>query len=333
MLLRSIFLTILPGIAAGGSSASYTLEPLAFDHGGLLGSSGNYNTSSSSSPGGAGSSGSYAVRTGFAGQLAESLPTVVFTAPASLAADGSGKVFVAAADGTTVNSAYSGRGSTIYSSLPAAPSAVGLYLVTATGGPDYLGSGSLDFVIHGPLAASDSLTKPANHAPITIPVSDLLGNDTRMLPDGSISSAGLSITAVEPGPGNNIYLGTGDDAGWLFFIPSNAPSESFTYSVSDGSSTATAIATVSALGFTPTFVLQMTKRGTADFDGIKTSSTFDFIAVPGQVYQIEYSSDLVEWIPAEPVSSGPSGSFSLVLSRSGNFAAAWNRSLFFRAKL
>ena len=329
---RMIFLALLPGAVVGGSSANYLLEPSAIDNGGLLAGSVRYTASFSSSPGGAGSSGDYAVRTGYAGQLAEALPAVVFTPPGSLAFDGTSKNFSANIGSIILSVFYEGRGFTTFGPTPDAPSAVGLYGITAMAGPDYLGSAQQDFSISGPIAPGDSLTKPANHARMTIAVSELLANDSRLLPDGTISSGGLSITAVTAGAGNRVFLGSGGDAGWILFIPSTAASDSFSYSVSDGVSTVTTAVTVSALGFTPAFTLQMTKRGTAVFNGTHTTSTFDFVAVPGQLYQIEYSSDLVQWISGGSISSGTTGSFSVNLTQAGNFAAAWNSSLFFRAK-
>ncbi len=327
-----ILLALLPAIVLGGSSANYLLEPSAVDGGGLLAGSQNYTVSFSSSAGGAGASANYASRTGYAGQLAEALPSVIFTPPASLAFDGTGKNFTATGGGISYSLRYEGRGFTSDGVTSVAPSAVGLYLATAMAGPDYLGTAQQDFVISGPIAMTDSLTKPANHARMSILVSELLANDSRLLADGTITSGGLTVTGISAGAGNRVFLGSGGDAGWILFIPSTAPSDSFSYLLSDGTSTVTGAVTVSALGFTPAFTLQMNKRGTAVFDGTNTTSTFDFVAVPGQFYQIEYSSDLTQWIPAGSVASGATGSFSVNLSRAGDFAAVWNNSLFFRAK-
>lgn len=63
LLLIATGLASLP--AKGGSSDHYSLDPVIVDYGGLSGSSPSYRVDFSTSPGGAGSSASYAVRSGF----------------------------------------------------------------------------------------------------------------------------------------------------------------------------------------------------------------------------------------------------------------------------
>jgi hypothetical protein len=334
---RIALLTLLvTGSAIGGASVSYTLEPQAVDHGGLSVASANYSASFSGAPGGAGASSYYESRSGYAGQLLDQvpLPPVTFIPPASLAADGGPKNFTATSSADSgFTFSYAGRGVTTYGPSSNAPSLVGLYTVTAT--PTsywYSGSSAFNFVISGPLPATDFLTKPADHASILIAASELLTNDSRLLASGTFSSAGLTVTGVAAGAGNAVYLGTGLDAGWILFVPSHAASETFTYTVSDGVSSASVAVTVSAVGSMPTFQLHMVKRGTATFDGSQTTSSLDFAGVPGQQYQVEYSTDLAQWLSAGTISTGPTGSFTVLLSRPGNFAAAWNSSLFFRAR-
>jgi len=60
-----------------GSSANYTLDPSAIDHGGLRGTSTNYTLNPSAMPGGHGTSAAYTLRTGFAGQLADAIATAI----------------------------------------------------------------------------------------------------------------------------------------------------------------------------------------------------------------------------------------------------------------
>lgn len=334
---RMALLTLLmPGSAIGGASVSYTLEPEAMDHGGLTAASANYRASFSASPGGAAASSHYESRSGYAGQLLdpEPLPPVTFIPPASLAANGGPKSFNATSSADSGFAfTYAGRGATVYGPASTAPSMAGLYTVTAT--PTsfwYSGSAASDFVISGPLPAADSLTKPANHAAILIAVTEILANDARLLANGTISSSGLTVTGVTAGTGNSVHLGTGGDAGWILFVPSGAASENFTYTVSDGVSSASVTVTVSAAGFMPAFQLNIVRRGTVNFDGTHTRASFDFAGVPGQNYQIEYSVDLAEWLTVGTVPTGPTGSFTVFLSRPGNFAAAWNSGLFFRAR-
>jgi hypothetical protein len=79
-------------VAAGGSSENYALSPETIDHGGLRGSSSNYSTHSSGSPGDAASSTNYSLRSGFAGQLASVSFIDLSLSPGSLAETGSGQL-------------------------------------------------------------------------------------------------------------------------------------------------------------------------------------------------------------------------------------------------
>lgn len=65
-----IFLvSLLPLAARGGTSADYSISPVALDGGGVLGSSEAYTVNPSTGEGGAGASADYAFRGGYAGQL------------------------------------------------------------------------------------------------------------------------------------------------------------------------------------------------------------------------------------------------------------------------
>lgn len=75
-----------------GSSASYTLTPAAVDEGGGPGSSASYAATFSMMPGGAGTSGAYRLRTGFAGQLEEAASLQLLLNPVSLAETGTGQL-------------------------------------------------------------------------------------------------------------------------------------------------------------------------------------------------------------------------------------------------
>jgi len=65
------FFGLLMPLAAAGTSAHYSLNPTAFDHGGLTGGSQHYRVNSSLSAGGVASSSRYITRSGFVGQLSE----------------------------------------------------------------------------------------------------------------------------------------------------------------------------------------------------------------------------------------------------------------------
>lgn len=78
---------------------------------------------------------------------AASLPTVIFTAPASLVYSGVAKTYTASASGVTLTLTYTGRNSTTYNSTTA-PTNVGDYTVTAsTSNTNYTGSQAQNFSI------------------------------------------------------------------------------------------------------------------------------------------------------------------------------------------
>ncbi|MBN8456867.1 MAG: hypothetical protein J0M04_03410 [Verrucomicrobia bacterium] len=187
----------------------------------------------------------------------------------------------------------------------------------------------------GLIPANDNLTKPAGNQPFVIAVADLLANDRRALTNGNLTASGITLTSVTAGGGNTVSLGTGPDAGWIFFTPSAASPETFSYTATDGTNTATATVTVTTEGAPPAFNLQVVSRGTAVYDGGSgsTSVTHDFTGIPGQTYQIQWSTDLTNWTTISGVAAGPTGSFSVTISAAGDHASAWNSSMFFRASL
>lgn len=337
---RRIILILLvgPGFAGPALAADYSLAPAVLDSGGQQAGSANYSASFSAAPGGEGTSTNYRLRSGYAGQLfdPDTLTGVNFILPVSLAANGSAKSISTTAHGAGVLLlTYEGRGFTSYLSSSDAPSTPGLYRVSAAAvSQEYIGSVSRDFVISGPLAGADALTKTINNAPIAITLQQLLANDTRVRPDGTVTSSGLSITGVLAGSGNRVFLGAEEDAGWIFFAPSTAPSEVFGYVVSDGVSIANGVVTVTAQGSATPFTLQFVRRGIPVYDNInnRTSLSVDFIGVPGQNYQVEWSPDLSTWNSAGLISTGLTGSFTVTFSAAGDHVAAWTQSMFFRAK-
>jgi autotransporter-associated beta strand protein len=81
-------------------------------------------------------------------------------------------------------------------------------------------------------------------------------------------------------------------------------------------------------------VFRITGKTGPDFDsGTNTTTlTVNFVGVPGQLYSIEYSPDLVNWAPypGNRVDTTPTGSFSIILTASGNQTVAWKK-MFFQA--
>jgi hypothetical protein len=70
--------------AYAGTSANYTLAPDTLDYGGLHGASAAYVADFSAAPGGAGASGAYVLRTGFAGQLLETSGITLVASPVTI---------------------------------------------------------------------------------------------------------------------------------------------------------------------------------------------------------------------------------------------------------
>jgi len=321
---------LLLGFSPSSLAQNYTLAPAALDYGGGRATSSNYTVDLSNMAGGVGSSENYTERSGFAGQLFD----VEFTPPVSLVADGTPKIFTAVAAGVgDLILSYQGRGFTIYDASSEAPSLPGLYQVTASSAGDvFTVSATVDFVISGPVAVADALTKPLDNSDIAITLPELLANDFLVLPDGSVTSTGLLITGVTAGPGNRVFLGEDFDAGWIFFMPSVDSVEAFAYVISGGVSTANSVVTVTALSTAPPFNLQIVRRGSPVFDGSRTTLAMDFIGVPGQDYQVEWSTDLAIWLSGGTIPTGLTGSFTVNLSLEGDHLSTWNQSMFFRTK-
>lgn len=82
-----VLLGFLSPPAAAGTSADYHLAPVSWDGGGLAGASEHYQINFSAASGEAGSSSAYALRAGFAGQLADAVELRLDDAAAELTLD------------------------------------------------------------------------------------------------------------------------------------------------------------------------------------------------------------------------------------------------------
>jgi hypothetical protein len=188
-------------------------------------------------------------------------------------------------------------------------------------------------VISGPLPGNDSLTKTNNTTQLRSPFATLLTNDMRVTTGGIVTNTGLSIVGVTAGPGNIVSR----TSSFVMFTPSTNNTDTFTYSVSDGTSTNNATVTVSSgEGTNALFELRVDKVGVAVYDGAVTRITNDFLGVPGQVYGIEYKGELSEpsWTTAGAFNVPTNQlSFSVPIVKPGNHAADWNNSMFFRGYL
>ena len=236
---------------------------------------------------------------------------------------------ITAPSGLTVDFTYDGSAS--------APTNPGTYAVTGTiNDATYAGTANGTLIIHGPTPMADSLLKYNNTDEIRVSASELLANDMRVTTNGAVlTNSGLTLVSVTSGP-----TGTASKRGdMITFTPTEASPETFTYSVTDGTSTNTGTVTVtfSEDGTNPSvvFELQMIGRGEAAYDGTDTTITHSFIAVPNQTIAVEYKGELSEpaWSLGGVTNSGVSGSFTVDFSKPGNHATDWNGSMFFRGYL
>ena len=218
---------------------------------------------------------------------------------------------------------YAGRNGTTYASSSTIPTAPGYYTTTATStDPNYTGNNTSDYFISGPIAVNDTVTKPFDNAAFKIPVATLLANDSRITSGGVTVATGLSITAVS-GPATV-------SGAFVFFTPAITGQETFTYTLSDGTTTATGTVTVNPAAAPTDFTLEFLRlvSSTYDSENVTTAIIVELAGVPGQNYTIQYSTNINSgWIslPA-PVSTGSTGTFNVSLTAPGNVS-----NMFFRA--
>jgi hypothetical protein len=247
---------------------------------------------------------------------------------------GDGSFTASASGGVTFTYSYAGRTAngyaTSYSASATAATAPGYYTVTATSSnPNYTGSKSVQYFIAG-LVPNGGLTKPSDNQPFVIEQAGLLAKISRITSDGSLVAGDLAVGSVASvtGLGGSSAELDGTD---ILYTPTSSASDSLRVAIS-GYSYPVTIA-VATEGSAPTFTLQIVKVGTAVYSSGSTAMTNDFIGVPNQSYEVEYSTDLTNWVSAGSVNTGATGSFSVTLSQASDVAATWNRALFFRAKV
>ena len=202
--------------------------------------------------------------------------------------------------------------------------------MTATSSnPNYTGSKSVQYFIAG-LVPNGGLTKPSDNQPFVIEQAGLLAKISRITSDGSLVAGDLAVGSVASvtGLGGSSAELDGTD---ILYTPTSSASDSLRVAIS-GYNYPVTIA-VATEGSAPTFTLQIVKVGTAVYSSGSTAMTNDFIGVPNQSYEVEYSTDLTNWVSAGSVNTGATGSFSVTLSQASDVAATWNRALFFRAKV
>ena len=215
-----------------------------------------------------------------------------------------------------------------YNGSTNAPTNPGLYTLIGTiTEPGYSGAATNNFVITGPVPVDDTIiNSQGNDFEFQIPLAELLANDRRIDETGASVSGGLNVSSVASGTGTAEL-----EAPFVWFSPSGAASDTFSYTVSDGTSSRTATVTVTK-GEAGAFSITFVRRGEAEFNGTHTTITHDFAGVPGQTYAIDFRGEMNQsWDSRGNVSTGATGSFSVTFTKEGNHVADWNGSMFFRA--
>ncbi len=247
-------------------------------------------------------------------------------APGSITISENAGVFSASSPGVSgFTLSYSGRSGTTYGPSATAPTATGFYTVTATSADrNYTGSNSLDYFIAGPIAVNDNVTKPGNNAGFKIPLSTLLANDIRIDNSGALLTTGLTVSAVQSGAGGNTVSISG---AFVLFTPGTSGTETFTYTLSDGTSTATGAVTVSAGTAVPITldILRVVVGPTYNSGTDTTDVTVELAGVPNETYLIQYSTDLSNWSSGVSTTTGTSGTFNFSATVPGNQASFYFR--------
>ena len=227
---------------------------------------------------------------------------------------------------------YVGHSGTSYPASATAPVVPGNYSVTATStDPNYTGSIAQDYAIAGVVATADNLDKPAGNGAFLIPVASLLANDYSVDNNGAPIST-LTVTAVSAKTLQSATL----SGAYVQIVPSSGAVDSFSYTVSDGTRTATGEVVLVSASQPTWFNLQILNVGTASYDAATntTAITVGFAGMPGVTYAVEYKADLgeVSWKPAGNFTGdATTGAFQITIIESGNHVSDWNGSMFFRA--
>jgi hypothetical protein len=272
------------------------------------------------------------------------LHNVTFNAPTSLTGDGTAKDFTATSSGVeSFTYSYVGRDLTTYGPSDLAPSAPGLYTVTASPDANFTGTASHEFFITGPLAVDDNVTVAVTPqtASVAIPIASLLANDQRIDDSGNVVADDLTIMHLGLASGGSQPSLHGSDI-LLELLASASGTETFTYRVRDSNgSEATATVTVTkATTAAPPPDVSVYLPGHAIYDPVTgtTRVTHRLAGLPGEGVVFVYTPDLATPYRnhsiggyAPVITSDADGIFQLTITEPGNHAAAWNSRMFFRA--
>jgi acetyl esterase/lipase len=225
---------------------------------------------------------------------------------------------------------YTGREYTSYSNSNA-PTGAGLYRAVATSAdPNYTGSSTNDFVIAGPVAVEDIVTKPTNNARIKIPWSNLLTNDYMVASNGTRAFT-LSNAPVSVAKGTGVSASV--SGSFVLFTPGvSGGADTFYYTVNEGGGTSTTFVTVNPESSPVSFTLSIVSKGTAVYSGGTTSMNLAFLTAPNQTLRLEYKQNLgdAQWTSAGSFTANSVGQVSVTLTAAGDQANAWNASMYFR---
>lgn len=80
--------------------------------------------------------------------------------------------------------------------------------------------------------------------------------------------------------------------------------------------------------------LKLLSVGSATFNGVETSATYEFYSDPNKIINMEYSNDLSTslWTPMGQQNTTNDGIFQVVLKKTGNHVSSWNNRMFFRIR-
>jgi len=225
---------------------------------------------------------------------------------------------------------YTGRSFTVYSNSNL-PTGAGLYRAVATSAdPNYTGSSTNDFVIAGPVAVGDIVTKPTNNARIKVPWSNLLTNDYMVASNGT-RAFGLSNAPVSVATDTGVSASV--SGSFVVFTPGvSGGADTFYYTVNEGGGTSTTFVTVNPESSPVSFTLSIVSKGTAVYSGGTTSMNLAFLTAPNQTLRLEYKQNIgdAQWTSAGSFTANSVGQVSVTLTTAGDQTNVWNTSMYFR---
>ena len=248
------------------------------------------------------------------------------TPTATLAVSNSPVTYTGSAQAATVGittSSVPGSVSNIMTGGAATQTNAGTYAVTA----DFVPTDTANFNTLTGQAAGNFVIDKASQTITGLPLTD-----TRFVGDAPYSlgltggGSGNAITYVS----SNTGVATVDSGGTVTLVA--AGSTTITASQAGNANYNPATDAVQTLTVNPLITLDVGTHTTAVFASGNTTIMVNFVGVPNQMYNMEYSTNLVGWTSAgAAVSTGATGSFTVTFTAAGDQTADWNNKMFFRA--